>query len=195
MLAEGGQSVEDIAICLGYNDPANFTRDAMVHMDALYSAALRMTRNPSDAEDLVQETFAKAYASFHQFRPGTNLKAWLYRILTNTFINSYRSKQRRPTETDLGEERVADRHTEATVRSTLHRSQHASHHGERAGDPQSTGVLGGLVQRRRRDCVALRRDRLEELVLRRHGIVGVRHGLRHRKTRTWHRGPVRRCRA
>jgi RNA polymerase sigma-70 factor, TIGR02947 family len=64
--------------------------------DQLYSAALRMTRNPADAEDLVQETFAKAFASFHQFREGTNLKAWLYRILTNTFINSYRKKQREP---------------------------------------------------------------------------------------------------
>ncbi len=62
----------------------------------MYSAALRMTRNPADAEDLVQETFAKAYGSFHQFREGTNLKAWLYRILTNTFINSYRKKQREP---------------------------------------------------------------------------------------------------
>ena len=73
-----------------------FERDALVHLDQLYSAALRMTRNPSDAEDLVQETFAKAFAAFHQYRPDTNLKAWLYRILTNTFINTYRKKQREP---------------------------------------------------------------------------------------------------
>ncbi|MFF2807496.1 sigma-70 family RNA polymerase sigma factor [Streptomyces sp. NPDC058000] len=75
---------------------ARFERDALVFLDQMYSAALRMTRNPADAEDLVQETYAKAYASFHQFREGTNLKAWLYRILTNTFINSYRKKQREP---------------------------------------------------------------------------------------------------
>jgi RNA polymerase sigma-70 factor (ECF subfamily) len=75
---------------------ARFERDALPFLDQLYSAAMRMTRNPQDAEDLVQETFAKAYASFHQFRPGTNLKAWLYRILTNTFINSYRKRQREP---------------------------------------------------------------------------------------------------
>jgi RNA polymerase sigma-70 factor (ECF subfamily) len=73
-----------------------FERDAMVFLDQLYSAAMRMTRNPADAEDLVQETYAKAFAAFHQFKPGTNLKAWLYRILTNTFINSYRKKQRQP---------------------------------------------------------------------------------------------------
>jgi RNA polymerase sigma-70 factor (ECF subfamily) len=75
---------------------ARFERDAMPFLDQLYSAAMRMTRNPQDAEDLVQETFAKAYAAFHQYKPGTNLKAWLYRILTNTFINSYRKKQREP---------------------------------------------------------------------------------------------------
>jgi RNA polymerase sigma-70 factor (ECF subfamily) len=75
---------------------ARFERDALPFLDQLYSAALRMTRNPSDAEDLVQETFAKAYSAFHQFEEGTNLKAWLYRILTNTFINSYRKKQRQP---------------------------------------------------------------------------------------------------
>ena len=75
---------------------ARFERDAMPFLDQLYSAAMRMTRNPQDAEDLVQETFAKAFAAFHQFKPGTNLKAWLYRILTNTFINTYRKKQREP---------------------------------------------------------------------------------------------------
>jgi RNA polymerase sigma-70 factor (ECF subfamily) len=73
-----------------------FESDALQYLDQLYAAAMRMTRNPADAEDVVQETFAKAYASFHQFTPGTNLKAWLYRILTNTYINSYRKKQREP---------------------------------------------------------------------------------------------------
>jgi len=75
---------------------ARFERDALVFIDQLYSAAMRMTRNPADAEDLVQETYAKAFAAFHQFKAGTNLKAWLYRILTNTFINTYRKKQRQP---------------------------------------------------------------------------------------------------
>ena len=73
-----------------------FERDALVYLDQLYGAALRMTRNPSDAEDLVQDTYVKAYAAFTQFTPGTNLKAWLYRILTNTYINAYRKKQREP---------------------------------------------------------------------------------------------------
>nr|WP_174501677.1 sigma-70 family RNA polymerase sigma factor [Streptacidiphilus neutrinimicus] len=80
-----------------------FERDALGYLDQLYSAALRMTRNPADAEDLLQETFVKAFASFHQFREGTNLKAWLYRILTNTFINSYRKKQREPQRTGADE--------------------------------------------------------------------------------------------
>lgn len=79
---------------------ARFEREAMPLLDQLYSAALRTTRNPSDAEDLVQETYAKAYGAFHQYKPGTNLKAWLYRILTNTYINSYRKKQRQPLEAD-----------------------------------------------------------------------------------------------
>ena len=73
----------------------------MPYMSALYSAALRMTRNPADAEDLVQETYLRAYRGFGGFEEGTNLKAWLYKILTNTFINSYRSKKRRPDEVEL----------------------------------------------------------------------------------------------
>jgi RNA polymerase sigma-70 factor (ECF subfamily) len=85
---------------------ARFERDALPFLDQLYSAALRMTRNPSDAEDLVQETFVKAFAAFHQFQEGTNLKAWLYRILTNTFINTYRKSQRRPQES--GDAEVED---------------------------------------------------------------------------------------
>ena len=84
-------------------DQATFAEQAMPLMDGLYGAALRMTRNPSDAEDLVQETFLKAYRAFHSFQEGTNLKAWLYRILTNTYINIYRAKKRRPDETDLEE--------------------------------------------------------------------------------------------
>lgn len=84
-------------------DQELFAEQAMEFMPALYSAALRMTRNPSDAEDLVQETYLKAFRSFGGFEQGTNLRAWLYRILTNTFINSYRSKKRRPAETELDE--------------------------------------------------------------------------------------------
>jgi RNA polymerase sigma-70 factor (ECF subfamily) len=75
---------------------ARFERDAVPLLSGMYSSALRMTRNPSDAEDLVQETFLRAYRGFSGFREGTNLKAWLYRILTNTFINSYRKRQREP---------------------------------------------------------------------------------------------------
>ena len=84
-------------------DQATFSDQAMEFMPSLYSAAMRMTRNPSDAEDLVQETYLKAYRAFGGFEQGTNLKAWLYRILTNTFINSYRSKKRRPEQTELDE--------------------------------------------------------------------------------------------
>src|SRR6202789_2738487 len=82
-------------------DQAHFTEVAMEHMPGLYSAALRMTRNASDAEDLVQETYLKAYRSYASFQEGTNLRAWLYRILTNTYINSYRAAKRRPEVTDV----------------------------------------------------------------------------------------------
>lgn len=80
-----------------------FEAEAMPLLDQLYSAALRTTRNAADAEDLVQETYAKAYAAFHQYRPGTNLKAWMYRILTNTYINSYRKRQREPLQSDASD--------------------------------------------------------------------------------------------
>ena len=75
---------------------ARFERDALQYLDQLYGAAMRMTRNPADAEDLVQETYMKAFAAFDSFTDGTNLKAWLFRILTNTYINIYRKKQRQP---------------------------------------------------------------------------------------------------
>ncbi len=101
---------------------ARFEREAMPLLDQLYSAALRTARNPADAEDLVQETYAKAYAGFHQFKPGTNLKAWMYRILTNAYINSYRKKQREPQQSDAAEVEDyqlhrADSHSSAGGRS------------------------------------------------------------------------------
>jgi RNA polymerase sigma-70 factor, ECF subfamily len=98
-----------------------FVRDALPYLDQMYSAALRYTRNPADAEDLVQETFARAYDKFHQFRPGTNLKAWLYRILTNSYINRYRKQQRRPEEVSADadpEFSLYDRIAESTTAST-----------------------------------------------------------------------------
>jgi RNA polymerase sigma-70 factor (ECF subfamily) len=82
-------------------DQARFVELAMEHMSSLYSAAVRMTHNPADAQDLVQETYLKAFRGFHTFEEGTNLKAWLYRILTNTYINSYRAKKRRPEQSDV----------------------------------------------------------------------------------------------
>ena len=82
-------------------DQATFAEDAMPLMDGLYSAALRMTRNAADAEDLVQETYLKSFNAYERFETGTNLKAWMYRILTNSYINAYRKKQRRPDESDI----------------------------------------------------------------------------------------------
>lgn len=80
-----------------------FEEQALPFMDQLYAAAMRMTRNPPDAGDLVQETYAKAFSSFAQFKQGTNLKAWLYRILTNSYINSYRKAQRQPYQNPIEE--------------------------------------------------------------------------------------------
>jgi RNA polymerase sigma-70 factor (ECF subfamily) len=80
-----------------------FTNDAMQYAPQLFSTALRMTRNRADAEDLVQETFIKAWRSYATFQEGTNLRAWLFRIMTNTFINKYNAQQRRPQETEMDE--------------------------------------------------------------------------------------------
>ncbi|MEZ5114875.1 MAG: sigma-70 family RNA polymerase sigma factor [Candidatus Nanopelagicales bacterium] len=101
---------------------ARFERDALPFLDQLYAAALRMTRNPADAEDLVQDTYVRAFAAFHQFQEGTNLKAWLFRILTNTFINGYRKKQREPLQTgteDLEDWQMAraEAHSSSGLRS------------------------------------------------------------------------------
>ncbi|HEY6422851.1 MAG TPA: sigma-70 family RNA polymerase sigma factor [Pseudonocardiaceae bacterium] len=101
---------------------ARFERDAMPMLDQLYAAALRMTRNPADAEDLVQETYLKAYGAFKSFRAGTNLRAWLYRILTNTYINGYRKRQRQPVQQPTEEitDRqlaLAEQHTSSGLRS------------------------------------------------------------------------------
>jgi RNA polymerase sigma-70 factor, ECF subfamily len=98
-----GQGLSELDTETPQERAARFERDAMPLIDQLYGAALRMTRNPADAEDLVQETFLKAYAAFGTFRRGTNLKAWLYRILTNTYINGYRKRQRQPQQSPTDE--------------------------------------------------------------------------------------------
>jgi RNA polymerase sigma-70 factor, ECF subfamily len=93
--AEAGGSVGNVA------DPSTFQDEALAYADALYGAALRMTRDRADAEDLLQETFLKAFRAYGRFEEGTNLRAWLFRILTNTYISTYRKRQRAPLETDL----------------------------------------------------------------------------------------------
>ncbi len=124
-MATEGISVEDVERQAQTTEPAaesagqlteRFERDALPMLDQLYGAALRMTRNPADAEDLVQETYIKAYSAFRSFREGTNLKAWLYRILTNTYINSYRKKQRQPAQYPTDE--ITDWQLAATAEHT-----------------------------------------------------------------------------
>ena len=99
-----------------------FEREALPLLDQLYGGALRMTRNPADAEDLVQEAYMKAYQGFRSYKPGTNLKAWMYRILTNAYINNYRKAQRRPAEyatDDITDSQIAETasHTSSGLRS------------------------------------------------------------------------------
>lgn len=103
-MAKGSVNADAAAANAAAVDPQSaegarvFEEQALPLLDQLYGGALRMTRNPQDAEDLVQETYLKAYKNFHSFKQGTNLKAWLYRIMTNTYINSYRKAKRRPLE-------------------------------------------------------------------------------------------------
>jgi RNA polymerase sigma-70 factor, ECF subfamily len=101
--AQKAAEAVDVATESAEDRAARFERDAMPLVDQLYAAALRMTRNPADAEDLVQETVLKAYSSFASFTPGTNLKAWMYRILTNSYINTYRKRQRQPQQSPTDE--------------------------------------------------------------------------------------------
>ena len=124
---------------------ARFDRDALPYLDQLYAAALRMTRNPADAEDLVQETFVKAFAAFHQFEEGTNLKAWLYRILTNAFINTYRRRQRQPAQSPTEQVEdwqlaAAESHTSTGLEKRRNGSARAPpgqrHQGCPAGSPE-----------------------------------------------------------
>lgn len=117
-----GAAVADDADETAAQRADRFERDALQYLDQLYGAAMRMTRNPADAEDLVQETYLKAFAAFDSFTEGTNLKAWLFRILTNTYINIYRKRQRQPFQTgtdDLtdGQIHEAESHTSTGLRS------------------------------------------------------------------------------
>ena len=116
---------------------ARFERDAMQYTNQLYAAAIRYTKDPHNAQDLVQDTYAKAFTSFHQFEPGTNLKAWLYRILTTTFINTYRKDQRRPLISD-GE--VEDWQLAASA-------SHTSDQGKSAEDEVLENLPDGDVKR------------------------------------------------
>ena len=163
------ESAEDRAL--------RFERDALPYLDQLYSAAMRMTRNPADAEDLVQETFAKAYAAFHQFKPGTNLKAWLYRILTNTFINTYRKKQREPQPSmaeDVEDWQLAraESHTSSGLKSAeMEALEHLPDSDVKEALSTAAGGLpaGGLPRRRR--GVPVQGDRRDHGHADRHGHV------------------------
>jgi RNA polymerase sigma-70 factor, ECF subfamily len=125
------------------DEQLSFEQDVVPYMRKLYPAALRMTRNPSDAEDLLQETFAKAYVAFHQFRPGTNLSAWLYRILANTFINTCRKVRREPAQSlfsELGEMQGRERLYSQSARSAEEEAL------ERMADSKITRALRDLPE-------------------------------------------------
>ena len=144
---------------------ARFEREALPLLDQLYAAAMRTTRNPADAEDLLQETYAKAYAAFHQYQPGTNLKAWMYRILTNTYINTYRKRQREPLQSDAAEVEDyqlarAESHTSVGLKSAEVAGARAPARlrGEAGAAGAARGLPDGRLPRRRRG-VRLQGDR------------------------------------
>ncbi|HVB42045.1 MAG TPA: sigma-70 family RNA polymerase sigma factor [Streptosporangiaceae bacterium] len=122
----------------GADPAARFEQDAIPYMDRLYPAALRLTRNHCDAEDLIQETFAKAYFAFHQFSPGTNLKAWLYQILMRTFYSNYRKRRREPEQVLAG-----DPVASADERGQLGRAPQSAE-AEALARLADSGVMGAL---------------------------------------------------
>ena len=134
------------------NDP--FETEALTFLDALYRTALRMTRSEADAEDLVQETYIKAFRAREQFTPGTNLKAWLFRILTNTFINSYRRRQSQPEFTELDD----------VDEFSLYRRMSDLKTSSNAGDPESE-FLNGLVDTEVKDALAELPEKFRSVVL------------------------------
>ncbi len=128
---DSGEEFVDVANETPAQRAVRFEREAMVYIDQLYAAALRMARNPADAEDLVQEAYTKAFSSYHQYRPGTNLKAWLYRILTNTYINLYRKRQREPQQSN----------TDTVEDWQLHRAEQHSSTGLRSAEVEALDHL------------------------------------------------------
>jgi RNA polymerase sigma-70 factor (ECF subfamily) len=134
------------------NDP--FETEALTFLDPLYRTALRMTRSEADAEDLVQETYIKAFRAREQFTPGTNLKAWLFRILTNTFINSYRRRQAQPEFTELDD----------VDEFSLYRRMSDLKTSSNAGDPESE-FLNGLVDTEVKDALAELPEKFRSVVL------------------------------
>ena len=135
-------------------DQATFAELATPYMSALYAAALRMTRNPSDAEDLVQETYIRAFRFREQFTPGTNLKAWLFRILTNTFSNTYRRRQTQPEFTEL----------EGVDEFSLYKRMSDLKTSSGAGNPE-TEFLDGLVDSEVKDALGELPEKFRQVVL------------------------------
>src|SRR2546428_12324110 len=146
-----------VARPVGYSGQVSsdtFEAEALSFLDALYRTALRMTRSEADAEDLVQETYIKAFRFREQFTPGTNLKAWLFRILTNTFINSYRRRQTQPEMTELDDVSEFD----------LYRKMAAARTASSAGDPESE-FLGQIVDSEVKDALGELPEKFRTVVL------------------------------